>query len=48
MQTGYGLTGQTNGLNVGWESRRGVDDEFHGLGPAQSVDAVNLPGEVER
>lgn len=47
MQMDYEPTGQTNGLNVGHESKKGVNDEFHGVGPMQLADAVNLYCDVE-
>lgn len=47
MQMDYEPTGQTNRLKVERESKRGVDDEFHGVGPMQLADAVNLYCDVE-
>lgn len=47
MQMDYEPTGQSNGLNARHESKRGVHDEFRGVGPMQLVDVVNLSCSIE-
>lgn len=42
MQMDCEPTGQTNGWNMGYESKREVQDELQGLGPTQPADVVTL------